>query len=66
VLSRAATTLKALVPLLEQKNSELTVYDKVDGLIQETEKSFQAMHLAKQSQKYSPFQTKVRKRLDHI
>ncbi|MGD8192369.1 FUSC family protein [Brevibacillus ginsengisoli] len=60
----AANTLKALVLLFEQKGGEMSGYDEVERLIIETEKSLEAMRLAEQSQKYSPFRAKIRGRLE--
>ncbi|WP_052487602.1 FUSC family protein [Gordoniibacillus kamchatkensis] len=61
---RAASTLSDLTLLLGQKGGNWNGYNAVESLIIETGKSLQAIHLAKQSQKFSPFLAKTRARLD--
>lgn len=61
---KAADALRAFVPLSGQKDGGEHPDDAVESLIGEAEKSFQNMQLAKQSQKYSPFLSKMRSRLE--
>lgn len=60
----AASTLSSLALLFRQEDSHLNDYDAVERLVDETGKSLQAMQLAEQSQKYSPFLSKARSRLE--
>lgn len=61
---KAAATLGELETLYGQDDGGGHPNDAVESLIGETEKGLQNMQLAKQSQKYSPFLSKVRSRLD--
>lgn len=63
---RAASTLDAFDKLYRMEDSPLHADKEVESLISETGMSLQQMQLAKQSQKFSPFRSKARARLEAI
>jgi len=65
--SLAATTLNKLIALLYEKDlSEHSGFDDVLQLVEQTEKGIEAIKLAEQSLKYSPFPTKMRRKLAQL
>ncbi|REE68096.1 aromatic acid exporter family member 1 [Paenibacillus taihuensis] len=63
---RAASALHSFVKLYRQESSPAHDDEAVERLIDETGVSLQQLQLAKQSQKFSPFRSKERVRLEAI